>query len=364
MRYKDFVDYDKLDPFKEAAIARFRRTLRYPRGARIIEESLGETAVVLDVGPVRLAFNVEGLGTKNRIAEEMAHIEAVGRGAGLERRALFGSVGECTMMMSLNDLSGVGAAPLVYGSHVASGDSAYFDDKERWEGLLDGYERGAELGGVALPCGETPTLPSIVAPGTLELSGASLGIIAPKERMALGERLGPGLAIYGFESSGIHANGVSMARRIAEQQENGYFTALPSGRLLGEALLAPTLCYAPLVEALFEQGVDVRYLQPITGHGWAKLMRKKRDLRYVIEALPEPPEELAFLREAGSVDSAEAYGTWNMGVGFVLMAPRADAGRVQRAAQQAGLRSYELGDVRRGERSVVLGPLDVTYKPR
>lgn len=370
MRYKDIVDYDKLDPFKEAAMKRFASTFRNLErwGFRLNEESVGETAAVIETpADFDLAFGVEGLGTKNMVAELMSMVVRQYRSLFMERgigvRRLFSTIGQCNMAMSANDLASIGAILLAYEPIIATGDSGYFDDPDVREGLIDGFENAARIAGVAIPGGETPTLKGIVAASTIDMAGGSLGIIRPKDRLVLGKNLEPGLVIYGISSSGIHANGLSLARKIAEKLPDGYFTKLPSGKTFGEALLKPTVIYAPLVEALFDEGVDVRYMQPITGHGWAKMMRKKRPLRYAIDSVPEPQEEFRFMQEAGPVSEEELYKTFNMGVGWVVYAPKYDSGRIGRACQRCGLTSYEMGQVEAGEREVVISPINVTYRP-
>lgn len=369
MKYSDIVDYDKLDPFKEEAMKRAAATFRYPErlGIRLLAESVGSTAAVFeldDMPNAYVAFGVEGLGTKNMIAEAMAEKEKIGQGIGLDRRKLFACLGQDEMAMTLNDLGAVGTIPVAFEPIHASGDSDYFVDDEKVQGLLDGYDNGARTAQVAIPGGETPTLKGIVYPRTLDIAGGSWGIVRPKERLVLGRNMEAGLTIYGISSSGIHSNGVSLARKIADKLKDGYFTRLTSGRTLGQVLLTPTVIYTPVVEAMFDEGVDIRFMQPITGHGWAKIMRHKKPLRYAIEFAPEPQEEFKLMQEAGPVSDEEAYKTWNMGVGWVVFAPKADAQRMEAACQRHDLRSYELGEVKSGDRQVVLVPIDITYRPR
>lgn len=368
MKYSDIVDYDKLDPFKEACIRRFQSTLSYPNrlGISIVPESIGETAVALNLGfgDFYIAFGVEGLGTKNMIAEAMAEKEIIGKGIGIEERILFTGIGQDEMAMTLNDLSGIGATPILFEPVIATGSSDYLINHHRSAGLIDGFEKGAQIARVAIPGGETPTLKGIVATTTIDVAGGSLGIIRPRMRLTVGDRLEAGLTIYGIASSGIQSNGVSLARKIIEKQKEGYFTRLPSGRTIGEALLTPCTIYSPFVESLFDEGADVRYIQPITGHGFAKIMRKKLPLRYSIESLPEPREEFRFLMEEGPVESEEAYRVWNMGVGLVVIAPSADASRIKKAGQKFHLAVYELGSTENGEREVVITQKGIVYKPK
>jgi len=368
MKYSEIVDYDKLDPFKEKCIRRFKKTLKYPerRGISIVPETIGETAVAVDLGfgDFYIAFGVEGLGTKNMIAEAMAEKEKIGKGIGLEERTLFSGIGQCEMAMTLNDLSGIGATPILFEPVVATGDGDYLINKNRTAGLIDGFERGAKIAGVAIPGGETPTLKGIVYPNTIDLAGGSLGIIQPKSRLTVGDRLKENLAIYGIASSGIQSNGVSLARKIAEKQKKGYFTKLPSGRTLGEALLTPCTIYSPFVESMFEEEVDARYIQPITGHGFAKIMRKKIPLKYIIDNLPEPQEEFIFMQKAGPVDDKEAYRVWNMGVGLVVIAPYTDEFKMEKAGEKCNLKVYTLGFTEKGKREVRLSQKNICYKPK
>ena len=129
-------------------------------------------------------------------------------------------------------------------------------------------------------------------------------------------------------------------------------------------MLSPTTIYSPLVEALAEEGADIRYMQPITGHGWGKIMRSRKNLRYVIESVPEPQEEFRFLQENGPVDEEEAYRAWNMGVGWVVFANSSEAGKIKKAGERTGNSIYEMGSVQKGEREVVIISKNIIYKPK
>jgi phosphoribosylformylglycinamidine cyclo-ligase len=121
-------------------------------------------------------------------------------------------------------------------------------------------------------------------------------------------------------SSGIHANGLSLARKLAERLPQGYLTEMAPGLGYGEALLAPTVLYSPVTEALWRAGIAPHYAANITGHGWRKL------LRHPGAHLPHPHAAAgaagaALHPAAGRLDDAEAYGTLNMGAGFALFVP-------------------------------------------
>lgn len=375
MKYSDIVDYDKLDPWKEEAMERAKKTFGNPErlGISLVEESVGSTAAVFQsqrfFPDIYIAFGVEGLGTKNRVAEIMTQqieiCKKLGFDPGIDVRELASGIGQDNMAMTFNDLSSVGATPVAFEPINACGNSEYFEHVERRRGLLDGYDTGAELARTASPGGETPELRDIVYPETLDIAGGSWGIIYPRTRLTLGDRLEPGLTIYGIASSGVHANGLSLARKIAEKKlPSGYFTKLPSGMPIGKALLKPTVIYSPVIESMFDEGADIRYIQPITGHGWAKVMRPKMSLKYVIEKLPPKPEEIQLMEEANEMTDEESYKVWNNGIGLVVCAPHWDLGKISRACQRSNLALYELGYTEAGERSVVMFPINVTYRPK
>ena len=122
-----------------------------------------------------------------------------------------------------------------------------------------------------------------------------------------------------MDSSGLHANGASLARRIAAQLPDGYGFELPSGTTFGRALLEPSLIYVPLVRALLDSDVHVHYLSHITGHGFLKLMRPRAEFTYEIDVAARGPRGAVVPgRPSAEMSAAEAYQTFNMGAGFAV----------------------------------------------
>lgn len=155
-------------------------------------------------------------------------------------------------------------------------------------------------------------------------------------------------------SSGIRANGVSLARKLAERLPAGYGTRLLSGALFGEALLAPTnTLYSPVTEALAAAGVVPRCCANVTGHGWRKLMRHPATLTYSSHTLPDVPEVLRFLQRQTGSDAREAYGNLDVGAGFALYVAAANAPRTVEIAAKAGVRAWIAGVVEAGNKQVV-----------
>ena len=161
-------------------------------------------------------------------------------------------------------------------------------------------------------------------------------------------------------SSGLHANGASLARMVASRLPGGYATAL-GGATLGEALLEPSAMYVPLVAALLEHDVPVTYISHITGHGLLKLMRPDKPLRYRIERLPEVPPVLSYLVAQAGLDAQAAYSTFNMGAGFALYCSSGAGVRIVDIARGLGLDALVAGRVEEGPREVVLEPLGVRF---
>jgi len=187
-------------------------------------------------------------------------------------------------------------------------------------------------------------------------------VISPKARLTVGRQLQDGDAILLLESSGIHANGVSLARKLAAQLPHGYGSRLADGRLFGEALLDPTIIYSPVTEALFAAGVVIHYMANITGHGWRKLMRHPDQLTYRMTVAPPVPVVLQFLVEKAGLTLDEAYGSLNMGAGFALFVEAQAVEKVITIAGRNGIKAYHAGMVEAGPKRVIIEPLGVVYE--
>lgn len=351
------VQYDLIDPLKVAAQRAAAATAGHLAGHGFgeVAASRGESAYVVDVGPFYLASIVECLGTKTLVADEMHRLTG---------RSWYAGIAQDTIAMAVNDLITVGATPLVVQAYWAAGGSQWFSDDERAQALVQGWKAACDTCRVAWGGGETPALAGIVEAGHVDLAAACTGLVNPKERLTLGERLGPGDAIVLLESSGIHANGLSLARRLCERLPQGYLTEIEPGVGYGEALLAPTVLYSPVTEALWNAGVRVHYAANITGHGWRKLLRHPKALGYRIHTLPPVPPVLRYIAQQAGHDAAEAYGTLNMGAGFALFVPAADAQRAVEVSRQAGVRAWVAGVVEPASaagKQLVIEPLGVTF---
>ncbi len=348
------VNYDLIDPLKVAAqrAAASTGANLAAHGFSEVVASRGESAYVVDVGPFYLASIVECLGSKALVADAMRELTG---------KSYYGPIAQDTLAMAINDLITVGATPLVVQAYWATGGSDWFADAQRSKALVDGWKQACDACGVSWGGGETPALAGIVAPGRIDLAASCTGIVSPKQRLSLGERLGPGDAIVLLESSGIHANGLSLARKLVERLPQGYLTPVLPGLSYGEALLAPTLLYSPVTEALFKAGITPHYCANITGHGWRKLLRHPALHSYRIHTVPPVPPVLRFIQQHARQSDREAYGTLNMGAGFALFVGADDAQRCVDVAQALGVKALVAGQIEAGPKKLFIEPLGIEF---
>jgi phosphoribosylformylglycinamidine cyclo-ligase len=348
------VQYDLIDPLKVAAQRAAGATAGHlaAHGFNEVAASRGESAYVVDVGPFYMASIVECLGTKTLVADAMQKLTG---------KSYFAGIAQDTIAMAVNDLITVGATPLVVQAYWAAGGSDWFAEADRAQALVAGWKAACDICQVAWGGGETPALAGIVEAGRIDLAASCTGLVNPKQRLTLGEALGPGDAIVLLASSGIHANGLSLARKLADRLPQGYLTEVEPGLRYGDALLAPTTLYAPVTEALWRAGVSVHYAANITGHGWRKLLRHPKPLSYHIHAVPPVPAVLRFIQHHAQQDDAEAYGTLNMGAGFALFVPADQAEQAVAVARGCGVPAWVAGSVRAGAKALHIQPLGLDF---
>lgn len=350
------VDYGLIDPLKVAAQRAAASTAvnLAAHGFGEVAASRGESAYVVDVGPFYLASIVECLGSKALVADEMHRLTG---------KSYYAGIAQDTIAMAVNDLITVGATPLVVQAYWAAGGSDWFADADRAAALVAGWKRACDICGVAWGGGETPALAGIVADGRIDLAAACTGLVNPKQRLSLGERLAPGDKIVLLASSGIHANGLSLARKLVDRLPQGYATSIgdAAGTAYGEALLEPTALYSPVTEALWRAGIVPHYCANITGHGWRKLLRHPAQQRYRVDAVPDVTPVLSFIQRHAGQDDREAYGTFNMGAGFALFVAARDAERTVEVAAAQGIAALVAGQVEAGPKELLIEPLGIRF---
>lgn len=354
LTYKDSgVNYETIDYIKRIAQLAGENTLKnIPENYKEVSQSRGESAHVVDAGEYYFASVIEGLGTKSLVADEMYKLTG---------KTYYDNVAYDTVAMIVNDLITVGAKPLTLMAYWAAGSSNWFSDKKRADDLVSGWTKASNDSGTVWGGGETPVLSKIINENEIDLAGSCFGVINPKKNLCLGEKLQAGDRIILFESSGIHANGLTLARKLAESLPEGYLTKVNGEKTYGELLLTPTIIYAKLIADLLKNNINIHYMVNVTGHGWRKLMRHKKELTYRIKDLPPVPEILKYIVEQGKLDEKEAYGNLNMGAGFTVFVPERDVVKVLALSKSHNIKAYDSGIVEDGDKKVIIESKNIIF---
>ena len=276
-----------------------------------------------------LAAASDGVGTKLLVAQ------ALGR---------HDTVGIDLVAMVVDDVVVTGAEPLFVLDYLAVGRV----DPERVATIVAGVAEGCRLARCALLGGETAEHPDAMAPDAYDLAGFALGMVE-RDRLLGQDRVVTGDVLLGLASSGLHANGFSLARRVLAKAGLGYDRHLPElGGPVGEVLLTPTRIYAPHLVDLLAAGVEVHALCHVTGGGLPGNL--PRSLPHGLEARVdrgswEPPPIFPVLADLGPVDDQELYRATNLGVGMVAVLPAAEADRAASFLAARDIPAWVMGDV-------------------
>jgi phosphoribosylformylglycinamidine cyclo-ligase len=292
----------------------------------------GHYAAVLRLSDdLALALCTDGVGSKTLVASMVGRYDTIGF--------------DC-VAMSVNDLLCVGARPLALVDYLAVNAL----DDARAEAILEGLGAAAHEADIAVPGGEVAQLPEIITPGdstAFDLVGTAVGTVRP-DAVIRGDAMAPGDALVGIASSGVHSNGLTLARRalldLGGLRLDEHVDVL--GRTVGEELLVPTIVYVRAVRALWDAGVPTTGLAHITGDGLANLCRLNDRVGFVVDDLPEPPQPIfRLIAEAGDIPPAEMYEVFNMGVGFVVVTPGEHVEDVVKLVTSIGLTAQPIGRV-------------------
>jgi phosphoribosylformylglycinamidine cyclo-ligase len=276
-------------------------------------------AGLLDIGDRYLALATDGVGTKLLVAEALEDYSTIGI--------------DC-IAMNANDLVAAGVDPVAFVDYIAIDEP----NDEFTEQVGEGLAAGTEDADIALLGGETAVMPDVIK--GLDLAGTCAGL-APKDAVFEGEAE-PGDRVVGFPSSGIHSNGLTLARE-AVTRDHEYADPFPPNpdRSIGEELLEPTRIYTHLLDDL--RAHDVRAGAHVTGGGWTNLERMG-EYRYDITD-PLPAQAVfEFVQSEGGVTDEEMHRTFNMGTGFVAAVPAENADALADATD-----GQVIGDVKEGD---------------
>jgi phosphoribosylformylglycinamidine cyclo-ligase len=254
---------------------------------------VGHFAGLIDLGDKVLSMCTDGVGTKMRVADDLQDWSTVGI--------------DC-MAMNVNDMYVMNIEPIAFVDYIATEGI----NKEQMVQIGVGLNEGARLANLNIVGGETATLKGMV--NGLDLAGTCLGV-QNRDAVVTGEKVAVGDVIVGVPSTGVHSNGYTLARKVAEEN-GGYATVLPSGRTVGEALLTPTRIYSEVLDVCRQ--VEVHGMCHVTGGGLLNFLRIS-DLGFSIEDPLEVPEILQWIAEKGQLSENELYRTFNMGMGFAFI---------------------------------------------
>ncbi len=310
----------------EAWLARMRPLMRSTQRAGVLPDR-GQFAGLFQLRGLRmrdpvLVASTDGVGTKLKVAQ------LVGRHEG---------IGVDVVAMNTNDVLVYGAAPLFFLDYLAVGRL----QPELMSRVMRGIVRGCRDSGCALLGGETAELPGVYGPGEYDLAGFCVGAVE-RARLIDGSRVRAGDAIIGLASSGVHANGFSLVRRVLSRAQLMRYH---------QQLLAPTRIYVrPVLRAL--AAVPIHAIAHITGGGLSRrlssLVAAQRGLAARLRPgrWPVPPM-FRVIQAAGGLGPHEMMRTFNMGIGMALACAARDAARLVRLMQRARVPAWSIGTIER-----------------
>jgi len=319
------VDID----LESAAIASLVKNLTYRRrGEHAMIGGVGHFAGLMRFGEKVLAMTVDGVGTKMLVAD---------------RQKDWTTVGIDCIAMNVNDLYVMNIEPISFVDYIAT-DAL---DQEKMAQIGKGLDEGARQSNIDIVGGETATLKGLVT--GLDLAGTCLGV-QDRDKVITGEKIRPGDHIIGVPSSGVHSNGLTLARKIVDEH-GAWEKELPGGGSIGNALLTPTRIYHPVLEVT--AGAEIHGMCHITGGG---LLNFRRLSSYGFRFLDplEPQEIFTWMKETGGIMDEELYRTFNMGMGYAFVAPSASLEKIRAVFPDA----KRVGEVTR-EPGVFLRDLEI-----
>jgi phosphoribosylformylglycinamidine cyclo-ligase len=306
-------------------IASIKGTWPVSGGVGTVKLDIGYFANVIDIGGIGLAICTDGVGSKSIVAQMMGRYDTIGI--------------DC-VAMNVNDVICVGARPISMVDYIAVEDA----DADMLGAIAIGLAAGAKHAGVSISGGEISPLKDVMR--GFDLVGMAVGLV-PLDRIITGRDLAPGDVIIGLESSGIHSNGLTLARYVFFKQGNlsvdHVFPEL--GIPLGEELLRPTLIYVPEVIEIIDRVPTVKALINITGDGLLNSPRVDARVGFQIDNLPPVPPIFQLIQRHGAVSTAEMFEVYNMGVGFCVLVAEQDRGAVLSILQRHRRRAQIIGRV-------------------
>lgn len=303
--------------------------------------------VLNDIGGFSGMFELGKLGLKNPVL--VSGTDGVGSKVQIAQLLnVHDTIGQDCVAMCVNDILCQGAKPIIFLDYIATGKLV----PEKMADIVKGVADGCKLSGSALLGGETAEMPGIYKDEDYDLAGFSVGVVE-KDKIINGQSIKEGDVLLGLPSSGIHSNGYSLVRKIVFDLKNlDLNEKIDSlGKTLGEELLTPTKIYVKDVYPLIEK-YEIKGISHITGGGiYENLPRVLPDgLGAEIDMTSvDVPEIFKLLQKWGNVDSKEMYGTFNMGIGMILIVSYEIGEKILDEFAKEDKKIYNLGTITKGE---------------
>ncbi len=267
------------------------------------------------------------------------------------------TVGIDLVAMCVNDLVVQGAEPLFFLDYFATGGLKM----DQAADVIAGIAKGCEQAGCQLIGGETAEMPGMYAPGEYDLAGFSVGAVERDARLP--SALSSGDVVLGLASSGLHSNGFSLVRKIAELEGLDWADKAPfdERNTLGEVCLEPTKIYVKSLLPLAQSG-RIKALAHITGGGLLenipRVLPDDLACQIALDTWPRP-SVYEWLWGTGRVEQKEMLRSFNCGIGMIVMVSPSEADAVSKALRDAGEQVFTLGTLspRAGEPVLIEGAL-------
>ena len=284
----------------------------------------GHYAGIVEIpGGKLLATHTDGVGTKVIISNMLKKYDTIGI--------------DC-IAMNVNDIICIGATPISFVDYIAANKN----DQKIFKQIVSGLVKGAKKSAVPIVGGETAIMSDLISGKGFgfDLAGMVVGILSKKE-MVLGDKIKPNDVIIGIQSSGLHSNGYSLARKALLTKYSIKDNIKGVGNL-GNTLLRPTEIYVkPVLEAL--KKCKINGLAHITGGAFTKLLRLKQ-IGYHLDNMPKTPALMQLIEDTG-VKNEEMYKTFNMGIGFCIITPEKQVKKIHKIFNKHKMKSYEIGRI-------------------
>jgi phosphoribosylformylglycinamidine cyclo-ligase len=301
------------------------------RGERFVEfiKSIRSPAVNAGIGGFSAALPIESLGFKSPVL--MTTTDGTGTKLMVAKKlGRYDTIGIDLVAMNVNDLLVCGARPVVFLDYIACGRI----DETRMHGIMRGIVRGCELAGCSLGGGETAEMPDVYGPDDFDLAGFAVGIAEKSAVLPRTSEIRTGDLVFGLPSSGIHSNGLSLARKIIPVTDEAGW----------KEMLIPTRIYAPEMQALVESG-RVLAAAHITGGGlFGNLQRVIPDAFRPTFTFDWPvPPIFPKIQKAGGIADDEMRSVFNLGIGIALIAHPEDRAALHKLARTNGFDLLDIG---------------------